>query len=110
MGDHEPDGTMKIPDAPKIPVKGRISTTFTWLPVAHGMDVVLRARKLEEMMGEDVAYALCDAMLVACLNYDLDPVEVFHKSLDTMNDTTTQLIEEDEPDANTQGPHGGFMP
>lgn len=92
---------MKIPEPPNIPPKGRMSTTFSWIPVSHGMDVVIRARKLGMMEGADVAYALCDAMLVACMNYDLDPMEVFNQSLDTMNSITTKLIEEDEDDADT---------
>lgn len=96
-------------DPPAIPPKGRMSITFNWISVPHGMDIVLRARKLGEMHGHDVAYALCDALLVACKNYNLDPDEVFEESLEMMDSITTRLIEEDD-DADQSGPHGGFMP
>ena len=87
---------MKIPEPPNIPPKGRVSITFNWSPVPYGMDIAIRVRRLGIMTGEDVGYALCDALLVACMNYDLDPFEILEDSIEVLSYITTTLIEEDE--------------
>lgn len=91
---------MEYPKAPQIPRDGRLTVRFLWTPVPFGIDIALRVRKLREMEDHEVAFALADALLVACMNYDLDPEIVFNDAVSLRDDMTTEFIEEDD-DADT---------